>query len=453
MLILHFKTTHRNEISPVIGGESNCILGVYRGGGGGIPNGVVGVSRKAKGGACGVGGVSCKYLGVSRVDLAASSFTLASATTSVLEANNKTPETIALRSMAVPRSSHGSTCDVTTTTTTSAANAPASALANGNDGNRVIGKPTTVHQCSTTSLGDSSTLPSITQRSKLTNSKLPTLPSATHTPSTRARFAKKPSSLNSCPSSSLRNARIANLSRACSCADMENSEIEKRRSSSLFQSSTLSRHTATANSTAASTNSPEVSSTDLDSARPESIVLVITASNSLAIPPVDKSSHDQGDDSSLDQKTFSLDNGGYQKHAASLTHATPLKHAPHMTHAPSLSDHRRRQYQRGVKRAMDRNTVRILLLITISFLTLNSPLALLEAVFYSQSITKNGGDIDAKATGGTEAAHVQAVYTLVFGICHLLANLNNACNFALYCLSGKKFRSDLASIFRSRKRL
>ena len=105
------------------------------------------------------------------------------------------------------------------------------------------------------------------------------------------------------------------------------------------------------------------------------------------------------------------------------------------------------------RRGIDSNTVRILLLVTLSFLLLNSPLALLEAVFYTRAVmgvsSREGG---VSSREGPPPDDAQAVYSLVFGVCHLLANVNNACNFALYCLSGKKFRGDLRNLFRLRNK-
>ena len=105
------------------------------------------------------------------------------------------------------------------------------------------------------------------------------------------------------------------------------------------------------------------------------------------------------------------------------------------------------------RRGIDSNTVRILLLVTLSFLLLNSPLALLEAVFYTRAVmgvsSREGG---VSSREGPPPDHAQAVYSLVFGVCHLLANVNNACNFALYCLSGKKFRGELRNLFRLRNK-
>ena len=82
----------------------------------------------------------------------------------------------------------------------------------------------------------------------------------------------------------------------------------------------------------------------------------------------------------------------------------------------------------------DRNAIVTLLLVSFTFLLLSSPHFVKVALF--------------SVTNGTSTLSRQADYSLLFQVSRKLYFTNNACNFFLYCLSGTKFRNDVARLFR-----
>ena len=82
----------------------------------------------------------------------------------------------------------------------------------------------------------------------------------------------------------------------------------------------------------------------------------------------------------------------------------------------------------------DRNAIVTLLLVSFTFLLLSSPHFVKVALF--------------SMTNGTSTLSRQADYSLLFQVSRKLYFTNNACNFFLYCLSGTKFRNDVARLFR-----
>ena len=82
----------------------------------------------------------------------------------------------------------------------------------------------------------------------------------------------------------------------------------------------------------------------------------------------------------------------------------------------------------------DRNAIVTLLLVSFTFLLLSTPHFVKVALF--------------SVTNGTSTLSRQADYSLLFQVSRKLYFTNNACNFFLYCLSGTKFRNDVARLFR-----
>ena len=84
----------------------------------------------------------------------------------------------------------------------------------------------------------------------------------------------------------------------------------------------------------------------------------------------------------------------------------------------------------------DRNAIVTLLLVSFTFLLLSTPHFVKVALF--------------SMTNGTSTLSRQADYSLLFQVSRKLYFTNNACNFFLYCLSGTKFRNDVARLFRGK---
>ena len=77
----------------------------------------------------------------------------------------------------------------------------------------------------------------------------------------------------------------------------------------------------------------------------------------------------------------------------------------------------------------DNNSITVMLItVSLAFVLLTSPLFLFRTYFNFVS---------------KDTAYIQAVYHLGHHICHKLWYTNNAINFYLYCLTGRKFRQDL----------
>ena len=81
----------------------------------------------------------------------------------------------------------------------------------------------------------------------------------------------------------------------------------------------------------------------------------------------------------------------------------------------------------------ERNAIVTLLLISFTFLLLVSPHYVHIALFQLSDLVSSPS--------------LRADYTLFFQVSKKLFFLNSACNFFLYCLSGTKFRNDVASLF------
>ena len=81
-----------------------------------------------------------------------------------------------------------------------------------------------------------------------------------------------------------------------------------------------------------------------------------------------------------------------------------------------------------------RNAIVTLLLVSFTFLLLVSPHYVHIALFQMSDLMSSPS--------------LRADYTLFFQVSKKLFFLNNACNFFLYCLSGTKFRNDVARLFR-----
>ena len=84
--------------------------------------------------------------------------------------------------------------------------------------------------------------------------------------------------------------------------------------------------------------------------------------------------------------------------------------------------------------ARDRNAIVTLLLVSLTFILLVAPHFVKIAYL---SLINN-----------TPTLSQQADNTLLFQVTQKLYFMNNACNFFLYCLSGTKFRKDVAKLFR-----
>ena len=84
----------------------------------------------------------------------------------------------------------------------------------------------------------------------------------------------------------------------------------------------------------------------------------------------------------------------------------------------------------------DRNAIVTLLVISVAFLLLVAPYYVRIALF--------------AMTNRTRTTSVNADYMLLFHVSQKLYYTNNAVNFFLYCVSGTKFRNDLARLFRGK---
>lgn len=85
----------------------------------------------------------------------------------------------------------------------------------------------------------------------------------------------------------------------------------------------------------------------------------------------------------------------------------------------------------------DRTLVRVLLLITLSFLLLNLPQLLRAAIVTS---------LPHRVVQISDSKRSHAVKLLLHQITNNMCNVNYACNFIIYSMSGSRFRADLRRI-------
>lgn len=85
----------------------------------------------------------------------------------------------------------------------------------------------------------------------------------------------------------------------------------------------------------------------------------------------------------------------------------------------------------------DRSLVNILLVVTLSFVIFNSPQVIRGALFYLLHMKSS-----------TMSPPQRSSHHFSWAFTNTLSTVNYAVNFFLYCLSSRKFRLDLASLFK-----